>query len=135
MVSPTWMLLCLAVPVSTTSSFGPGQLPFDSFSDENCGYFGSTLKPRLGAPPNAIALPFFTRCGSPATPPIAAFTSGSARTRASSDWSNEGVVVSPPPTSFAPVSSALRPVIVASVPRYTVWKIESNAFVIESVST
>src|SRR5215467_9381161 len=116
MVSPTWIDLCLAVEVSTTTWFGPGHEPFDSLSDENCGYFGSTLKPRLGEPPNEIALPFFTRCGSPATPPIAALTSGSARTLASSDSSNDGVLL-PPPTLLAFVSSALRPVIVASVPR------------------
>ena len=113
-VSPTLMCFFLAVEVSITTWFAPGQPPLVSFSDSNCGRAGSTLKPRFGAPPNEIALPFFTSCGSPATPPIASFTSGSARTFTSSDWSNDGVEALPP-TSFALLSSALRPVIVASV--------------------
>ena len=79
----------------------------------NSGLVGSTLKPRFGAPPKTIALPFLPiSCASPATPPIAAATSGSAATSGCSDSSNGGAVV-PEPSER---SKADFPVIVASVP-------------------
>ena len=100
-----------AVDLSTTTSFGPGHLPCTSVRLLNCGLVGSTEKPRFGAPPKAIALPSLTSCAlSLETPPIASETSGSARTWASSDWSN-GASVDP----LSPVSNADFGVIVASV--------------------
>ena len=70
--------------------------PPTSVSELNSGCVGSTLKPRFGAPPKTIALPFLPiRCASPPTPPIAASTSGSAFDLASSDSANGGAVVVP----------------------------------------
>lgn len=53
--SPARRLFLAAVMVSTTTPDGPGQWPLTSFSELNSGFDGSTLKPRFGAPPNAIA--------------------------------------------------------------------------------
>ncbi len=111
----------LAVLVSMTTSDGPGHRPLTRLSELNWGREGSTLKPRFGAPPNAIALPFLISCGVPETPPSASRTSGRARTRGSSDCANEGDTAAPPPPPppepALPLSIALRPVTVASVPR------------------
>ena len=107
----------LAVLVSTTTPVGPGQVPLTSFSELNWGLAGSTLKPRLGAPPEVIALPFLTSCRLPETSPIASLTSGSAWTRVSRDCENGGTgapLLPAPPLALE--SMALRPVTVASVP-------------------
>ena len=116
---PARRLFLAAVLTSTTTSSGPGQWPLTSSSELNCGRLGSTLNPRLGAPPKAMALPFLISWGLPATPPRASRTSGRLRTFASSDSGNDGVEaeLAPIPPPPAPVSIALRPVTVASVPR------------------
>ena len=68
-----------------------GQLPSTSESELNRGWVGSTEKPRCGAPPKLITLPLSPiRFAVSATPPIAAWTSGSAFTFGSSDSSNGG---------------------------------------------
>ena len=68
-----------------------------SVSAFNDGCVGSTLKPRFGAPPKAIALPSLPiRWASPLTPPTARATSGRAFTLGSNDSSKGGAVpVSP----------------------------------------
>ena len=106
----------LAVVVSMTTAAGPGQLPLTSLSELNCGLAGSTLNPRLGAPPEVIALPLLTSCRLPDTSPIASLTPGRDWTRASSDWENGGTSPLAPAPPLALVSITLRPVTVASVP-------------------
>ncbi len=63
--SPGRRFFLAAVLVSTTTSAGPGQWPLTSFSELNWGRDGSTLKPRLGAPPKEIAWPFLISWGLP----------------------------------------------------------------------
>ena len=110
---PTFRSFLSAVDWSTTTSSFPGQPPSTSVSVLNCGFVGSTEKPRFGAPPKAIALPFLMSCAfSLETPPIAFWTSGSSCTFASSDSSKEASV---DPLSL--VSNADFAVIVASVLR------------------
>ncbi len=93
MTSPTLKCSSPAVRLSTTTSFGPGHVPAVNVIELSSGRDRSTLKPRLGAPPCEIALPFFPMmwAGAP-TPPIAALTSGSALTPASSDSENGGAL-------------------------------------------
>ncbi len=110
-VCPTFRSFLLAVDWSTTTSFRPGHAPSTSARLLNCGREGSTEKPRLGAPPNAIVLPSCTSCAlSLATPPMASWTSGSALTFGRSDSSKAASVVPLSPTSNADFG-----VIVASV--------------------
>ena len=98
----------------STTSPAPGQAPLSSVSVLNSGLVGSTLKPRFGAPPKTIALPSSPiSCASPPTPPIAAATSGSACTSASSDSANGGASL---PCPSRRGRTADLPVIVASVP-------------------
>ena len=112
-VSPTARSFFDAVETSMTTSSAPGHAPSSRVSVLKSGWSGSTLKPRLGAPPKTIALPFLPiSCASAATPPIAAATPGSASTFGCSDSSNGGAVV-PEPSER---SNADLPVIVASVP-------------------
>src|SRR5205823_7167308 len=113
------------------TSPAPGQLPSTSVSELNCGCFGSTENPRWGAKPKLITLPFLPIrfVLSSATPPVAAATADSCFTFGSSDSSNGGRFV------FELVLTAERPVMAASVPRYALAKIVSNALEIESVST
>ena len=106
----------LAVVVSMTTPVGPGQVPLTSRSELNWGLAGSTLKPRLGAPPEVIALPSLTSWRLPETSPMASLTPGSAWTRGSSDWLNGGTSPLAPAPPVALVSITLRPVTVASVP-------------------
>ena len=104
-----------AVDLSTTTSFARGHAPSTSVRLLNCGFDGSTEKPRFGAPPKAIALPSLTSCAfSLATPPIASLTSGSACTSA-----EQGLVEATPPSSRSrrSMSNADFGVIVASVLR------------------
>ena len=69
---------CRRSDLSMTTSFAFGHLPSTSVSELRSGLFGSTLKPRFGAPPKMITLPFLPiRCASPPTPPTAWSTSGS----------------------------------------------------------
>ena len=110
-VWPTFRSFLSAVDWSTTSSSGPGQAPCTSVRLLNCGFVGSTENPRFGAPPNAIVLPSLTSWVlSLETPPIASWTSGSARTFGRSDSSN-GASVDP----LSPTSNADFGVMVASV--------------------
>ena len=106
----------LAVVVSMTTPDGPGQLPLTSLSEVNWGAAGSTLKPRLGAPPEVMALPRTTSCRLPDTSPMACLTPGRLRTRGSSDWLNGGTSPLFPAPPVALESMTLRPVTVASVP-------------------
>jgi hypothetical protein len=117
------------VLVSTTTWLGPGHRPLTRSSELNCGLDGSTLKPRLGAPPNPTALPLTISWGLPDTPPIASRTSGSARTRVSTDCGNDGAPFGPPLwlEPLDPVSTALRPVTVASVPLLLPHAADSSA--------
>ncbi len=102
-----------AVERSTTTSPAFGQLPLTSVSELNRGCEASIEKPRLGAPPKVITLPFDPiSCASPPTPPTAASTAGSRLTFASSDSSKDGSTVSDVEEVIAE-----RPVIAASVPR------------------
>ena len=101
-----------AVDLSTTTSFDPGHAPSTRLRLLNCGFDGSTEKPRFGAPPYAIALPPLMNCVfSLATPPIASWTSGSAFTLGSSDSSNAASLVPESPLA----SKGDFAVIVASV--------------------
>ena len=85
-----------AVAVSTTTSPSFGHAPLTSVSELNSGCVGSTLKPRFGAPPKTIALPFSPiSWASPPTPPSAALTPGSASTSASTDSEKGGGNVVP----------------------------------------
>ena len=104
-----------AVDSSTTISPAPGQAPSTRVSVLNRSFVGSTLKPRLGAPPYTTALPSspISWVDSLPTPPIASSTSGSASTSSSSDSSNVGASAPLPPLR----SNAVWPVIVASVSR------------------
>ena len=129
---PIAMCFLPAVWRSTTTSPVFGHRPDTSVSELNRACVGSTLNPRFGAPPNTIALPLRPiSCAWPATPPIAASTSGSALTFASSDSSNDGSDVVP---LFERLKADL-PLTTASVPRYVCVKIALNAFEIESVRT
>ena len=113
-LSPTAMSFFPAVDLSITTWFAPGHLPSTRVRLLNCGFDGSTEKPRFGAPPNAIALPSLTSCVfSLATPPIASLTSGRSFTSASNDSSKAASVVPESP----PVSKADFGVMVASVLR------------------
>ena len=116
MSSPALRFFLLAVVVSMTTPPGPGQLPLTSRSELNWGLAGSTLKPRLGAPPEPIVLPFLTSCRLPDTSPMASLTPGSPWTRPSSDWLNGGTSPLAPAPPVALLSMTLRPVTVASVP-------------------
>ena len=49
---------CSAVEWSITTSFAPGHAPSTSESELNRAWVGSTEKPRCGAPPKLITLPF-----------------------------------------------------------------------------
>ena len=90
-VSPTFQCSSPAVRLSTTTSFGPGQVPLANVIELSSGAFLSTLKPMFGAPPWEIALPFLPiRCADPATPPIASLTPGSCLTLGSSVSGNGG---------------------------------------------
>ena len=106
----------LAVVVSMTTPDGPGQLPLTSLSELNWGSAGSTLKPRLGAPPEVMALPCTTSCRLPDTSPMASLTPGRDWTRGSSDCENGGTSPLAPAPPLALESITLRPVTVASVP-------------------
>src|SRR5262249_4722734 len=111
--SPTVMCFLLAVLWSITTCPAPGQAPLISVSELKAGYFGSTEKPRWGAPPKLITLPslpirFVLES---ATPPIAAATVDCLRTVSSSDSSNGGRFV----VEF--LLTADLPVITASVLR------------------
>ena len=102
-----------AVDLSTTTSPSFGQFPSTRVRLLNEGCVGSTLKPRLGAPPNVIALPSAPiSWASPPTPPTAWATSGTAFTSASTDSENGGATL-----PLSPRSNAVLPVTVASVPR------------------
>jgi hypothetical protein len=50
-VWPTVRSSLSAVDLSTTTSSGPGQAPSTRLRLLNCGFEGSTEKPRFGAPP------------------------------------------------------------------------------------
>src|SRR5437764_3567449 len=109
MTSPTLKCWLPAVRLSTTTWFGPGQVPETNEIELSSGSDLSTLKPRFGAPPYEIALPFLPiRWADAPTPPIAACTSGSARTLASSESENGGAFCEL-------VEIADRPVMTASV--------------------
>ena len=89
--SPTFQCSSPAVCLSTTTWFGPGHVPSAKLIELSSGRRWSTLNPMFGAPPWEIALPFLPmRWADPATPPIAALTSGSARTFGSSVWEKGG---------------------------------------------
>ena len=110
--SPTLMSFLPAVDWSMTTWFAPGHAPSTSESELNRAWVGSTEKPRCGAPPKLITLPFEPiRFAVSATPPIAAWTSGRAFTLGRSDSSNGGRSV------VASRLTADLPVIEASVPR------------------
>src|SRR4051812_10007387 len=130
-VSPTARCFFLAVSLSITTCLPCGQAPSTRVSglkrEAPCGM----LKPRFGAPPKTIALPFLSIRWAPslATFPSAARTSGRAWTRPSSDC---GIVGAVEPLF---VLVAALPVITASEPFRESVKIELNALSIESVST
>ena len=69
---PTLKSFFEAVDWSITTWPACGHAPSTSVSEFIAGCVGSTLKPRFGAPPMTIALPFLPiRWASPATPPTA----------------------------------------------------------------
>ncbi len=74
------------------------------------------LKPRFGAPPDWITLPFWISCRLPETSPTACLTPGSASTRGSSVCENGGTSAPlPPAPPVALESIAFFPVTVAAV--------------------
>ena len=93
---PTSRSFLSAVALSTTTRPPLGQSPSTSESVLNSGRAGSTLKPRCGAPPNAITLPSLTRFAMPPTPPTASLDVGELRTSGSSDSSNGGAAAGRP---------------------------------------
>ena len=112
-VLPTSICFFEAVSTSITTSPACGQSPLESVSELNCGCDGSTEKPRFGAPPKVIDLPFLPMmCASPPTPPMAAATPLTCCTLSSRPASNDGTSAAPPESP-----SAETPVIAASVPR------------------
>ena len=111
---PTAKCFLSAVPRSMTTSPGCGQAPDTKVSVLKSGFVGSTLKPRLGAPPKVIALPSWPiRWASPWTWPTAERTSGRAVIRLSTDSSNEGAAFVPFP--WSPAENAGLPVTATSV--------------------
>ena len=132
MVWPIVKCSLCAVDLSTTTSLRFGQLPSTRLSGLNGEAPRAMLKPRLGAPPYTIAFPSLPiSCASPLTLPSATATAGSARTFASSPWSNVGAVTPVP----SPRSKADLPLITASDPLRLSVKIDPNALSIESVRT
>ena len=91
-VSPTLMCFLCAVERSITTSPDVGHAPSTRLSELKRAWVGSTEKPRWGAKPKLITLPFLPIrfVLSSATPPIAAATPGSVRTLPRSDSSNGG---------------------------------------------
>ena len=89
--SPTLKCSSLAVRLSITTSFGPGQVPETNVIELSSGSDLATLKPMFGAPPCEIAFPFLLiTCADEETPPIAALTAESPRIFSSSDSEKGG---------------------------------------------
>ncbi len=130
-VSPTWMCFFDAVLLSITTCFPWGQAPSTSVSGLKGESALEIEKPRFGAPPNVIALPFFTSCASPLTDPAARATSGRPR----SCWSSAAETVGANDPCPCVRWIADLPETTTSVPWRTSVKMKLNALSIESVST
>ena len=128
-VSPTANRSFFAVPASIATWSGPaGHSPVLSFSGLKRAFAGSMLVPRLSCP---TALPSDPMMSAPLTSagltvPLAASTSGSARTSSSSD---SGMVAEP----LVEVSTICLPPMTASVSSYDAANRPSNVRCIVSV--
>ena len=132
-VSPTANCLSSAVFLSIATWPDPeGQRPLTSFSGLKRVSVGSTLNPRLGAPPVEIVFPFrpISRVCSSATLPTAASMLGSCFTFVRTLSGNPGDEVAPE----SPEKATL-PVMTASLPSYDWVKIVSKPLLIVSVRT
>ena len=131
--SPILKSSSFAVPLSITTSFGPGQSPSTRASGLNGDSPCAIAKPRLGAPPLTTALPSrpISVVESLSTLPSAAATPSTPRTVVRTLSGNAGAVA-PLPSER---SNAALPVTTALEPSRTSVKIVSKAESIESVRT